>query len=1019
LSPCKKYCTISKPFILQVIVLTISFFFSTSSHAAYFRLKNPPSEVKLYTYQNKGRCFDRDYKKENLPDNEAHFGKRSNGFLELWTCASSWNDASEASIRGIDYRDFEIKADLPPNSKIRCGVSVDFEYGGYANTASSGYARGYYLIQMDMGFLVPSKLESWDHPVLGKTAYLKTNFQTWGEQVVDLTKQVAQDQLEDIISDPFMEMLGPGAEIASLAVNAIKEICQYGDAANVADLITSGQLGGTYNSVWLTIDEKYRTYVTLELHSKAVAPTHSLTNNFAYICFYDHPAFMGRDFRGSLSKMGFGITKVELAGYDKDNIAVPDGYPCPILDISKFGPKSTDPNKLKINTPETFEMIFKNNGKADAPSCKAIIETTNPPDTREITVPYISKGDTWTYTFDHIFKEYGHAEFKITIDPGKVLDKYVDLTKTFTYKYDLTPRYDMLFVEPITVERKDGVEVFQTKKPAVIKGKIKNNGAVSCEKALLKLTKFDNVFKKAEFENIKPGEEKDFSFEFTPEEECTMILKIEAQPSELESDISNNEYKVKIGAVEESKVIWCVKDEDFKITPPSRIINKPVYFEVAIMNDGNAIGEEVKGTVYVRGQGQNKPLKGFEFNNVPPGEKVYINALEWIPEKEGRYTFSVEFAKDKTNAAVIKREPFSKSFYVGLTGMGTVEGIDVVVRESDFYYDEENEILHYTIYNRGTKSAVVIITWYYLFGNGELVGSTPTVGSYGYHKEIKPQGYYKGEISAPRGNYKRKIVVQSVRGDSGHGPVGGQDVDLSNNEAVFTHKEFTPDKIGPNMELIALEIYKQESDTYLKYPKPAREQKLYTLSASVFGVNTGNAGCTQDVDLELMVINKAYPDRIPKITSGKFAEYSADIGAYHYKRKISPMEISYQSVYHDSIKKKIYPASLMQYLGIGSRIGGTGIASNYHIPHDGTFIFDARIDPDGNVANDTSRADNNITLEFSVPDCLEKLKNKQFYLFLLKDGITEKQIKKYKYGDRRDAIILPRSALAEYGFEEK
>lgn len=1029
-------------FIPYAVILALSLFSSYDAYAAYFKLKNPPSEVKLYTYQDKGRYFDTDYTKKNPPENDAGYDKRSNGLIELSAWAGSWIRTSEASIRGIDYRDFEIKADLPEGSKIKCSIDVEFEYGGYVNTASSGSARGYFLIQMDMGFLTTRNLEAWNHPAIGKTVYKKSNFKTWFEKVIDLTNQAAGDQLQDIATAPVGEIFGPAGEAAMLVVNAIQQLCAYGEDALEADLVTSGELGGTYQNLWLTINTQYRTFLTLQLCAQAQAPSQSITDNFSYICFYDQSPVKGIDFRSALPRKGFGITKVQLSGYDKDNVAIPDTYACPVIDIKKFGPVKTDPKNLvaSVNKPEIFEVIFTNNGKVGSPQCKVHVESTNPPTSWDINIPQIDKGGTYRHEFEHKFNEYGEAVFTLTIDPDKVLDKYVDLTKVRKYTFNLTPKYDMIFIKPVTIERLDKEEGFQTNKPVIVKGKIKNDGVFPCHAGKINIKgqysglKRDNT----EIKDLGPQEAQEFYFEFVPEGKKYMLM-IEPSPEDQESDKTNNKYDIDLGDIEESRVEWRVNKEDVKITPAICELNKPVRFDLAITNNGNALGEEARGTVYVEGGGQREELMKFEFINVPAGGKAPIDNLTWTPKKKRQYSLCVAFDKDATKAKTVKRINFRQT--LKMADVKEPERLpDTEIVESSIRYDEENERIYFVVRNHGAGYANVKAELYRVYGDN----TTLDMRTNSMERSVSPNNQAEMWLYAPSGNFRYKVVVTTK---------SARNQVVSTKDFYYACREFTPDKIGPNLEIVGVILargkymgdvpigqYFDPKVSYMENNAPVFINFTFIMA------NTGNVPCELP-DCEGVIINKKYNVGLPeyrKYENTDKYKYSYQLDFPHgYKWIIQfvfggpwfqPSRIIgftaqrhrqalklYNSADSDELLKGTIEPTETRSMMWARRVGAyfNCVAFFY-----GDYIMKFTLDTDDLIKDDAAPQDSGVIMEYSIADLCNKIRENTVYVFLLKPGISERRIKEFKdYHDEERArlkttpeiIIIPPEEAASYG----
>jgi len=1057
------YRQISIITICSVFFLSLQMLFVTDSQAAFLKLKKKmtPSYVKFVVFQRRKPIVDNDYKIQDPPDSEAHYGIRSSGKLrEMWTCASSWRDKATANIRAIDYRDFRLDTDLPEGARIKCYFDVLFDYYGYANNATFGSGRASYLMQLNAGLLKPPRLKAWDHPALGRTAFVKTNNKIWLGSVVDLARDVIQDEAKDLIMDPIQDValeaaagvggmaggaLSVAVIFATLVIDAVIELGEHNEDANKADYIISAQDDfASYDGVWLTVGEMYRTFISFELRSHVAMPGQSLAENFSYICFYNHPPYKGKDFRGALSKIGFGITNVELAGYDPDNVRMPSNYVYPIIDIAEFKPQ-TDPKHFRPNRSERFEVNFVNRGKKNLDNCKVHVKTPNPNKSFDIQLPSISAGGNYVYYLDYAFDDYGEHIFTLTIDPEKKLDEYMDLTHTKEYKFRFYPRCDLAVDDTLKIARKDGFGRVQTEKMAVLTGSISNTGDKDVKNTIVRF-EVNGAYmrtKKLELGELKSGGEASFSVDFKPKKDYLIIqARVSSDPSQPETDTSNNMRKIEM-EIEPSEVIWRVSEEDYKISPEEPEEGDLVTFKVAVMNDGNALGEHVRGKIYIDDPfGVDDVIKKFEFHNIGPKEKRYIEGLTWTAKKPRSrpYSFNLVFRSDKTKVTKKEKIPFKAPFWVSMKGIGLSEGIDVGVTDARIESDEGHpfprERFYYKTYNKGKVWTKYQVEKYLVYGDG----STAMIG---YPEKFKMSAQMMREdwFYYPTGNYKYKIVTFPLSEDGKR--ADNLDTDFTNNELYYTCEEFIDEAIH-NLEITAVIARVQKipggplppnvKESYYYRDENSNE---YYVHFSVIVANTGNVPCPI-TDIECLIIDAKRANRIPEF-SGEYYREGPD-GFHHVWEYPKPRS-----------RKDIGNGAVRTRRPLRSSTGGiiptldrldaewihptstTHLLANVYIldaysllipifRKGGEYIFKATIDPEGRILDDFPE-DNTVIMKFSIPELLHKLEHDKPYFFIVKRGTPGKAKKALiKYNDivrgedypMGKFIILP--ALRSYGF---
>ena len=140
----------------------ISLFFVSSlvhtpsdARAEFLKLKNPGS-IKLQRIG--GRVvFDKKKKeKVGIPvdqDADIDFEQKGN-LIKIWSYADSKGGSGDARVRGIDYEDFVLLGDVPPNSKVKCDLLVVYECYGLGNIARYGAGKAFYYAKLNSGLLV-------------------------------------------------------------------------------------------------------------------------------------------------------------------------------------------------------------------------------------------------------------------------------------------------------------------------------------------------------------------------------------------------------------------------------------------------------------------------------------------------------------------------------------------------------------------------------------------------------------------------------------------------------------------------------------------------------------------------------------------------------------------------------------------------------------------------------------------------------------------------------------------------
>ncbi|MFH0764021.1 MAG: hypothetical protein V1927_03360 [Candidatus Omnitrophota bacterium] len=1042
----RQSCKIS----MIIFLLPLLVFLPIDSRAEFLKLKDRRIELVEGAV---GTAWDKEHKEKALEANAMSEAGVGDSLQKVWSYASSYMGQAIAALRGIDYREFRIKAEAPPGSKVECNFRIDYECHGYINKVTFALADSRYYLKINTGILAENMVD-WDRPALGKTLYSATNDLAPGEWAVDLAQEIAIDQAQDLLTDKAVTAAAAYAGASSAVAEAVSTGAgiAIGTAINVimfvADAFTtefavSDNKSVDYKKIWLKTGKTYRTFISVDTRAVAVGLKVGMT--LAYVDFFNHGPHFGDDDGKRIPRRGFCLKKVVLTGHG-DEIVLPNDYFYPIVESTHLSP-----DKSFVNQKQEMELAFYNKGKKESVPCNVRVDAPEGGEPFDFTLEPIPAGQTYRHKFEHTFAKPGQQVFTVTVDTAGALDKYIDLTHKKEYKVFVGHAIDLAFLNPKIV-RQAGGETFWENDKIFIKGAVKNNGDMPCDNAYVSVKRGVEVTSgvKEEIGRIGVGEEKQFTISgFLIGRE--VALEVEPRSDIEELDKENNRCKISVTLTRAHPEIR-VKHEDFKMSPADpKLGDQFITFKVPIENAGNTMIQSIKGRVVIDGK---EVIKEFTIRDFAPGAVVQLNDVVWKITKPDMHNFFVDFLEGTLSSTYKRTYPLSNKYWDDFrlsfkVRPGLVEGIWLDLMPSELRYDEDKRYLWYAIYSKGDVKCYVDAKLYIVYGDG----TSRKLKAGEYRHEIWPgektvKRYFSGILS---GNYKYKIDTEiALPEDLSKIPTHQE-----HKELVYTCKEFRADEdIGPNPAIVAVTVAFTRND-YPPWPRDKRppawrdwepylykDGKAYYIHIGIIAANMGSVPCPKP-SLECMLLDADRPDRIPRFED--MPGYKPDAhrtwfyadgmyrngmiappeGPFPVRVKNMPdspavRDASRGQLLTEPFEGEMAPRPTEWILDLrGAR---AGMGSLLYCA--GNYLFKGMIDPEGIVKNDVHPEDNTVTMRFSIPDLISKLGTDKKYIFLVKKDLPAKAIealegwnkREKEHGRPQEAYVIMQ-ASPEYGFK--
>jgi len=665
-------------------------------------------------------------KKKGMPnkqDAKIDFEQKGD-LIKIWSYADSKQGTGDAQVRGIDYEDFVLLGDVPPNSKVKCDLVMIYECYGLGNIARYGAGKAFYYTKLNSGLLVEEDNLAWDSPASGKTIFFKTNDTNapidWGKDLQDMVNEKIAGQLLEEGAKLAVKALGAAStsvtvvgivvNVALEVIDLVVKVYEKEEDKNKLDFTVKGSGSVTYENVWLKVagdfgrlagDKKfgniYRTFLDLDIRSYAVVALGEADATSVYVDFYNHEPHDADEGGKFMPKRGFRIKEIYLKTYDSENIIIPKNYVYPVIDIAEVKPYLLRDKVLRLGEEQNIIVKFINKGTTGFRPCKVRII---PPDGRK---PFDIKlteefGSEQEYRFPYVFDRVGDHTFVFEIDPEGKLDEYVDLTQKKRFSINVQALPDLK------------VEILHTPNEFVINNeastaiKVTNVGQLASKVTDLRLLVNNKLVKKQRVKALKPGGTETIFFKWTPKERMTYSLVYEVDKADRIKEYyeDNNMLHKKVVALA-PKYNWFIKKGSLILVPSEPKTGEEARIYFSIRNEGR--GQEnllyhvfVDNKRITRAVADVKPDSTYTVG-VAPQEKITWKATG------GRHVIRVIIDPEKDFFESDRPGTSQELILSPDVPMPAVVGVDFILDKKNILVEDKD--LVFKIYNRGSNPATI------------------------------------------------------------------------------------------------------------------------------------------------------------------------------------------------------------------------------------------------------------------------------------------------------------------------